>query len=246
MTCERSPPRSTTRLGPFGSHGITAWVGVVGPDSYLAIADRGGQPLSVAGTAVGNGPGQLDLRRSPRDTLGLCPSADQVTSGFANFFGLNDIFVADPTDAFDSKAPTGIFTSTATAGTARALVLNPTVRDDPSRLGDTTMARQIADLLCGTVNVAAAGGMERANVSLAQYATKIVASVSANTKSARSRLTFQQTLLDGLTNQQAGMANMDMNDTLTNLTTLQQAYHDLSQVISSMSLLVRSLGVSVH
>lgn len=230
----------------FAGRGIRAEVIAFGTQQILEIANASGLPLTAEGTAAGSGPGLLDLRLNARDSLGLAPAADQVVSGFANFFGLNDIFVAEPSDAFDAKAPIGMFTSTAVAGTARALALHPVLRTDPKRLTDASTARGLAERLHNEVNMAAAGGLPRGSLSLVGYAEKIVSTATASSLDVHNRLAFQQTLLDSLSQQQSSVSDIDINEAVGELGTYQQAFEDSSRIVSTMSQLFSSLGVSVH
>ncbi len=231
---------------PFSTHGIAASLGKVGEASFLEIASASGLPLGFDGPATGQAAGALALRLNVRDSLGLCAPATQAISGFANFLGLNDFFVADPPDAFDSKAPTGIFTSTAMPGTARTLALNPQMQDDPSKLDDTALSGRMTEMLRGPVNLAAAGGLARGSQSLTHYAETIIATAGAQARATRGQLVFQETLLEGLALQHSRIGGMDMNDTVSTLTIYQQAFHDSSRIVSTMGQLFGSLGAPVH
>jgi flagellar hook-associated protein 1 len=228
--------------GPFAACGIRAAVRSDGSASTLEVGAVDGQGVQLTGSAVGNGAGQLDLRLNPRDALALSPPASQVVSGLANFFGLNDVFAADPADAFDSKAAAGIFTSTASPGTAQSLKADASIADNPRAFADPGSAQQIADTLASPVNIAAAGGMPRGSYSFAQYAGRIAAAVAANATDARSQLGYQRVLVEGLKGQQAGLPSMTMDDRLTDLATYQQTYHNSTRVVSTIPQLLRSLG----
>lgn len=231
---------------PFSAHGIKAWPEEMDDATFLNVASESGLPLSFEGQTTGQAAGALSLRLNVRDSLGLSPPPTQAVSGFANFLGLNDLFVADPPDAFDSKAPTGIFTSMAIPGTARALAFNPRMRDPSASLGDATLSGQMSEMLRGPVNLAAAGGLARGSHSLTHYAETIVATACVQGRTIRKDLIYQQTLLDGLALQHSRISGMDMNDTVTTLTIYQQAFHDSSRVVSTMAQLFGSLGAPIH
>ncbi len=231
--------------GPFAGTGVAASLAGEAGGATLEIAGPNGQPLGFGGTAVGTGPGQLQFGLNPRDALGFTASAGQVVLGFANVLGLNDIFVADPPDAFDSKAPTGLFTSTAAPGTAQALAVNPSLGNNPGQLDPTTVQR-VADLLSSPVTIAAAGGLARGSYGLGHYAETIANVAAAKVTDARNGLAYQRVLVDGLNNQKAGLGGMEMNDHLANLNTYQQAYQDSAQVVSSMPQLLDRLGITLQ
>lgn len=232
---------------PFTAQGIIASLGEIDGASFVEIRHASHLPLAFQGEWKDKASGDIfSPQLNVRDWLGLNPPATQAISGFANFLGLNDILTADPFSAFDGKAPTGVFTTTATPGTAMALCLGPDILDNASILGDPDFARQVAELLKGPVNLAAAGGLPRGSHTLPHYAGAIIAAASAQAKATRGQIAYQQVLVDGLHQQHARVKAMDMNDTVAILTAYQQAFHDSSRIVSSMALLVGSLETSIH
>src|SRR5579859_2222565 len=229
---------------PWAMAGLRAQVLRGGSLEILDIGHRGGLPLAFDGPAAGTGPGQLDLRYNLRDMLGLNPISTQVVPGFANFFGLNDLFVADPGDAFEAKAPIGVFVTSATPGTAQALALNPSMSADPSKLGTMATIRQISDLLCNPLNIAAAGDIPKGSWRLAQYAEAIVNQVHMSALTNRAQITYHEALLDQLARQR--MAEIDVTDRLATLMTLQQTYQDSTEVVSGLARFSEQLRASVH
>ncbi len=224
-----------TRIAAAGQGaGIGASVVTVGNQVALKLSAAPGQSIAVPPSATAG------------DALDFAPPATQLVSGFANFLGLNDIFVADPAQAFDTKAPTGLFTTTATPGTARSLAINPDLQAEPSRLANPELLNRLADLLSGPVAVAAAGGLPRGNYNLAQYADNIATNATAAATAAGQQATYQQALVGSLTGRQASIGDVTMSGSLADLATYQQAYRDSAQVISTMAQLFGSLGVSVH
>lgn len=228
---------------PWAQAGLRAQVLRAGKAEVLDVGHRGGLPLSFDGSAVGAAAGQLDFRYNLRDQLGLCPSSSEVVAGLANFFGLNDLFVADPHDAFEAKAAIGVFVTSATPGTAQALALNPALGADPSKIGTAATIRQISDLLCNPLNIAAAGDLPKGSWRLAHYADAIVNQVDQSAVNNRAQLTYHRALLDQLGREKS--AEIDVNDRLGLLMTLQQTYHDSTQVVSSLGRLTEQLK-AVH
>ncbi|HMA52182.1 MAG TPA: hypothetical protein VKP60_20630, partial [Magnetospirillaceae bacterium] len=229
---------------PWAQAGLRAQVLRAGSAEVLDVGHRGGLPLSFDGSATGPAPGQLDFRYNLRDQLGLCPASSEVVAGLANFFGLNDLFVADPHDAYQAKAAIGVFVTSATPGTAQALALNPGLRADPSKIGTAATIRQISDLLCNPLNIAAAGDLPKGSWRLAHYAEAIVNQVHLSASNNRSQLTYHKALLDQLGREKS--AEIDVNDRLGLLMTLQQTYHDSTQVVSSLGRLTEQLKAPVH
>lgn len=229
--------------GPFASHAIAATLvsGIAGVS--IEIACHAGWPIALEGSMIGKDAGQLDMSLNMRDRLGLVPPAQQVITGFANFLGLSDLFLADPPEAFDSKAPTGIFTSTAAPGTAQVLAINPLMMEV---LADADLGGAIADMMKTPFNIAQAGDMERGSHALTDYADQILTKIAANGAAARGKAVYRKTLLDGLNHQHRDVATIDMSDRVESLTVYQRAFHDSSSLISSMGQLMASLGGAVH
>ena len=230
--------------GAWAQAGLRAQVLRAGTAEVLDVGHRGGLPLAFDGSAAGTGPGQLDFHYNLRDMLGLSPASSQVVPGLANFFGLNDLFVADPADSFDTKAAIGVFVTSATPGTAGALALNPGLAEDPSRLGTASTIRQISDLLCNPLNIAAAGDLPKGSWRLTNYAEAIINQVHQSATGNRNQLTYHRALLDQLSREKS--AEIDVNDRLNQLMTLQQTYHDSTQVVSSLARLTEQLRAPVH
>lgn len=232
---------------PFNARGIAASLGDINGNLFLEITNDSSLPLAFQGDWKEQGGGdKLIPQLNVRDSLGLNPPATQAISGFCNFLGLHDVWAADPFDAFDGKAPTGVFTTTATPGTAQSLCLSPNMLTDAALLNDPAFAHQIADFLRGQINLAAAGGLSRCSHTLPQYAEIIIAAVRAQTSLTQGQIGFQRILLDGLELQHSRINGMDMNDTVSTLTAYQQAFHDSSRIVSTMTQLFGSLGTSIH
>ncbi|MTJ81977.1 MAG: hypothetical protein F8N37_13340 [Telmatospirillum sp.] len=231
---------------PFAAEGIAAGVTTADGGEMLEISHRWASPLAFGGTIVGSQPGQIDLRLNSRDRLGLYPPVTQIVSGFANFLGLNDIFVAGPLSGVDSKAPIGIFASTAAPGMAGAIRLNPLFRDRPERLSDAALAGAVAEMLQSDVNLAAAGGFPRGSQSLPLYAETIVATAATTARNAETLRVFQQTFLHSLNRQRSGLSCFDIDHTAARLSTYQQAFQDSSFVASTMKQFFGSLGAPMH
>ena len=229
---------------PWARAGMRAQVLRAGNAEILDIGHAGGLPLTFGGSAFGHAPGQLDLRYNLRDHLGLAPAAEQVVPGFANFFGLNDMFVAEPSGAFDSKAAIGVFATTAQPGTAAALTLNPGVAREPAKLGAAATIRQISDLLCNALNIAEAGDLPRGSYCLAHYADAIVRQVDNAARNNQVQLTYHRALLDRLSGEKS--AEIDVNRRLQTLMTLQQTYQDATQLVAGLSRLNEQLRVPLH
>jgi hypothetical protein len=231
---------------PFAAAGIRARVRSAGPVHSLEIGGAFGEPLGLSGSAVGPAPGQLAFCVNPRDCLGLAHLADYTVPGFANFFGLNDVFVADPDGSFEPKLPPGLFNTNAQPGTARALAVNPRIRDNPAELGDQETLAKMSDLLHNPVNIPAAGDLPRISASLVDYAESIVVSADRVASGAKSDLAFQQVLLTQIENQQTRLPEMQVNDRLDHLSTFQQTHHDSARVLATMPQLLDCLGPHTH
>lgn len=224
--------------------GLRAQLLRAGTAEILDIGHRNGLPLSFEGSAIGPAPGQLDLHFNIRDQLGLTAPADHVVAGMANFLGLNDLFIAQPLDAFDGKIPIGVFTSTAVMGTASALALNPGLVENPLLLGHQATIRQISDLLSNSMNFAEAGGIPRGSYRVVQYAEAIMQRIHREAADNRTQLSYNRALLAQLDREKAGP--IDVNHRLQALMTLQRTYHDATEIVTGLALLSEQLRTPSH
>ena len=230
--------------GPLARAGLRAQLLRAGNAEILDIAHQGGLPLTFEGSAIGPAPGQLDPRYNLRDQLRLAGRAERVVPGLANFFGLNDLFVAEPAGAFDGKAAIGIFTTTAMPGTAAALALNPGMAADPVLIGVAATIRQISDLLCNPLSIAQAGDLPKGSYRLTHYADAILQKVQGAARDNKIQLTYHQALLDRLRQEKADEINVDHR--LAALMTLQRTYHDATELVAGLSRLTEQLRAPVH
>lgn len=228
-----------TTSRPLADAGITAHVRKAGALSWLEIAARAGGALLFQGSAAGTQSGQLDFALNPRDSLRLVPAPSRIVPGLANYLGLNDLFVAEPSDAFDAKAPTGVFASTAIPGTAMALALNPAA--DGSPFDDAGTIAAAAEMLAAPLNIAAAGGLPRMAQRLDDYAATIIATIAAEAAASQGQIIFRKSLLDGLSAQKEALPLIDIDDEIRTLGQYRQAHEDSARVIASITRLIEGL-----
>ena len=225
---------------PFAEAGIAAHIQEAGALSWLEISDRNGGALAFQGSAAGTEPGRLDFALNPRDALRLLPAPSRIVPGLANYLGLNDLFVAEPADAFDAKAPTGVFASTAIPGTAMALALNPAAEGSPFE--DAGAIAAAAEMLAAPFNIAAAGGLPRMAQRLDEYAATIIATIAAEAAAGKAQVIFRQSLLDGLSAQKNGLPLIDIDDEIRTLGQYRQAHQDSARIVASMARLTEALA----
>ena len=209
---------------------------------WLDVWSNDGHPLELKGSMTGTGRNRLNFCASAADLLALHPAAEQVITGFANFLGLNDLFIATPSSAFDSKAPTGVFTSTATPGTAGALSVNPAIVNKNGSHLDAGTMRRAAQILSTPMNIAAAGDLPRRQQTLEQYATTIIAAADQQNQIAQRQLVYNQALFSGLNSQRSGLPHIDIDGEIRQLGGYRQAYRDSSRVLSTLGQLFQAVA----
>ena len=152
----RSRPRSTPRLGAFGSAAIGA-----GGNLEITLAD-GGQGLAIA---------EGDSAITITDAAGR-----DRDYGLAHYFGLNDLLVSAGSRASDFAVRADIAGDPALLGTARLDVqAGPPLVASLGGRGDNRGAQALADALAAAQPMLARGGLAAKSVTLATYAGDIIA-----------------------------------------------------------------------
>jgi len=99
---------------------------------------------------------------------------------------------------------------------------------------DVSSLQAMFAALTGPTTIPLAGGLGQGSYSLAQYGAAIVANNAANASNNKTQMTYQQTLVNNLTTQQAAVSGVNLDEELSNLITYQQSYSAAAKVISTV------------
>lgn len=208
--------------------------------------------LGPHGTATLNGDGALELEAAAGYGLAIAEGDSAVTLtdaagrtrsfGFAHYFGLNDLLVAD------GASPTD-------------LAVRPDLLADPSRLGrakldaapgpppsaalggpaDSRGARGLAAAFEGGAAAAARGSLPAGSYRLADYAAEIVAAAAVAAAGAASLAAGDRALAEDLAARQASVAGVNLDEELSRLVLYQQAYSVSARVVAIVDELLGEL-----
>lgn len=106
---------------------------------------------------------------------------------------------------------------------------------------DNTITQQLADFMSNPLSLPSSGGLSQGNLSLPQYAADIIATSSTAASNNNTQLTYQQALVNNLSNQQGEVSGVNLDQQLSDLLTYQQSYSASAKVISTMQQLFQVL-----
>jgi len=204
-----------TNLGAFGSAGL-------GTDGELAI--------NLASTSHGLAISEGDSNITVTDGAGR-----DRDYGFSHYFGLNDFFVLDGPLASDLVVDPEINANPARIATAKLDVTTGPLTATLGGTGDNRGARDLLEGLGANYDVLARGGLPAKNVDLASYAAEIVAITASNANQAEDRARVDQSLSDAVNFRNDSASSVNLDEELSSLMTLQQAYAVAARLISTVN-----------
>ncbi|MDB5447477.1 MAG: flgK [Phenylobacterium sp.] len=205
---------------------VNALNGVPGLSAQIDSQGR----MTLSATNAGQGVALADLGAA------VAPSGVGVSA----YFGLNNLFSgADATDIAVSSAiaatpgnlPTGALN--AAAGLA--------VGDIAVASADTSVADKLSSALSSPQGFAAAGGFAAQSVSPQTYAAAIVSSAATLVSDASARADSSQATFSAAQSQLQNLTNVNTDEELAQLTSLQQQYQANAQMITAERALFQAL-----
>jgi flagellar hook-associated protein 1 FlgK len=235
--------------------GINTWLGGQGhgsaaldADGRLEIALAAGRTIGFRDEAQVNTPGAA----AADALIGFDGDGDTVVdenhTGFAAFFGLNDLFSA-------AVVP-------GSAGTAETLSVRADLRVQPDKLsrgtvqwdanrsltgaylvssGDESSVRALATAVGEGTAFAASGELPQVTTGFADYAGMIIAHTAAETASSRSDTARQEELVATLTHKSDSLRGVNLDQELADLMLYEQAYSAAARVMSVMQAMFDAL-----
>jgi flagellar hook-associated protein 1 FlgK len=174
--------------------------------------------------------------------------ADGTSWGVSHWFGLNDFFVMG---------------TTATATTAGTIRVRPDIDANPNLIatatvnaaagvgttaltrGDGSAMARLAAALDGENAFDAAGGLPAARISFEQYAASMLSFMANQTSNVERELTFSQSYTQTLEFQAAATSGVNLDEELSNMILLQNAYQAsarVMQIAAEMLELLSTIG----
>lgn len=208
--------------------------------------------LGAIGTAALGADGQLEISlASPDHGLAISEGDSSITVtdnagrdrdyGFSQYFGLNDFFVSDGPLATDMVIRPGIVTDPAKIGTAKLDVTTPPLTATLGGVGDNRGARGLLDALNADYDVLARGNLPGKSVDLGSYASEIIAITASNARQAENQARVDQALSEAVNFRNDSASTVNLDEELSSLMTLQQAYSVAARLISTVNEMLEEL-----
>ncbi len=226
-----------------GNYTVSAIEGLIDANlaGFASASTSAGGPLSIGADDPTHGIAVADLgANTVTHTDGLT-----TYEGFANYFGLNDLFVTTanssgdpitgianiiqvrPDIAADQRLLTRGPLNSATGGSA------PAVGAPAVSAGDSSVIQAMADRFGDKLTFAAAGGMGPAFTSLTGYGTDIITSNSIRASQSETEVEFRRSVFDQLSFRLQSDSGVNIDEELGNMIVFQNAYAAAAQVISA-------------
>jgi flagellar hook-associated protein 1 len=235
------------------SHRALLKAQLVDEEGNIASADEKGY-LQLVGQEIPGEPGQsytiaIDELTSqhlgrPNDN----PAVPGTERGFSHYFGLNNFFT--------SNELTG--TGDTVDGSALSLAVRQDILDNPNLIsmgsltqtpstpvdgeapdysyertsGDNSIAQLMAKLGLEQQSFEAAGGLPSTNKTFNGYASEVLGYTASSAATATSRLSDQQTLMDGFQAQKDAVSGVNIDEEMANTIIFQNSYAASAQVIN--------------
>jgi flagellar hook-associated protein 1 FlgK len=148
---------------------------------------------------------------------------------------MNDFFVQDGPLATDLVINPDIVADPNRVGTAKLDVTTPPLTATLGGVGDNRGARGLQDAMNADYDVLARGGLPARTVSLGSYAAEIIAVTSSNAQRAEEQARVDQALSDAVNFRNDNVSGVNLDEELSALMTLQQAYSVAARLISVVS-----------
>jgi flagellar hook-associated protein 1 FlgK len=208
-------------------------VGAAGSPAALAaqiasgLGAYGSAGLDASGAlAIGVGPGYGIALAEGDSTIAVTDAAGRArTFGFAHYFGLGDLIVADGRQPTDIAVRADIVADAGRLGRAQLDVAAgppPTARLGGS--GDGRGAQRLVAALEAGLATAARGALPAGTYRAADYAAELVAVTAVAAQRAEGALEADSTLADDLAARQASVSGVNLDEELSRLVLYQKAY----------------------
>jgi flagellar hook-associated protein 1 FlgK len=161
--------------------------------------------------------------------------------GLSQYFGLNDFFVLDGPLATDLVVRPDIVANPARIGTAKLDVTSPPLTTVLGGIGDNRGARNLVEALNADYDVIARGGLPARSVDLGSYAAEIIAITASNAHRAEQQARTDLALSDAVNFRNDSKSSVNLDEELSALMTLQQAYSVAARLIATVNEMLQEL-----
>lgn len=156
------------------------------------------------------------------------------TQGFSHYFGLNDFFVGDASVSLSRQISVRPDLITNPERLARGEVGSGAIASGANAVapGDNTVAQRLAAAFDADFAFAASGSLPASTTTLASYSASILSANSTNTTNTAQELSFTETVVNEIDLRISSTAGVNIDEELSNLVVLQNAYSASARVIT--------------
>lgn len=156
------------------------------------------------------------------------------TEGFSNYFGLNDFFVGDATTSLAGQIAVRADLVTNPERMSRGEVGSGVIASGANAVapGDNTVAQRLAAAFDTDIAFGATGGLPASTTTLGRYSAEILSSNSISTTNTAAELNFTETVVAEIDLRVSSTSGVNLDEELSNLVVLQNAYAASARVIS--------------
>lgn len=213
----------------------------LGADGRLEIELADGRTIGFRDEAQVNTPGAAAADAAIGFDSNGDTAVDESHTGFAAFFGLNDLFAADV--ALGSAGSAESLSVRADLLSAPEGLSRGTVQWDPTRSltgaylvssGDGSGARALATAVGEGTAFAASGELPHVTTGFADYAGMVIAHTASETAASESATARQEELVETLKQKSDSLRGVNLDQELADLMLYEQAYSAAARVMSVM------------
>lgn len=195
--------------------------------------------------------GRLNIASTdPALGISLSEMDSNVTAtgqGISDYLGLNDLFDTRSTSAANIYIRSDIRTNSDYFATG-LLSQSPTLATGGVGIeaGDGSLAEALSELFSEPLSFTAAGGIGARSDTLVSYMQLLSSTSAQRISDASTKNTHAQAVYDGLKQQYQNRSGVNVNEEMTNVTVLQNAYSANAQVISVVKELFETLMQAIR
>ena len=204
-----------TGLGAFGT---------------AAIGTDGNLEITLASSAHGIAIAEGDTAITLTDDAGR-----DRDYGFSHYFGLNDVYVSDGPFTTDFAVRSDLLADPARLGSAKLDVENPPLVATLGGPGDNRGAKALAEAMHANQTMIARGKLPERTVDIGSYAAEIVAVTATEARRFEDQVETDTALAEAIEFKAASVSSVNLDEELSHLMTLQQAYSVAARLITSVN-----------
>ena len=171
-------------------------------------------------------------------------SAEAATKfGFSHYFGLNDLFIGDPTTGLASNIAVRSDIVSNPQLLARGELSEATLTNGSTAVtvGDNTIVQRLANKFNERLSFAASGGIPQTTTTLAGYGATILSTNASLAANIANDLSFRKIAYQEVLNKTQSASGVNVDEELANLILFQNAYAASARMVSVVSEVMKIL-----